>query len=64
MKALVRAMERIGLDGRRVDDASHIYRWARVPIQAFPPPFCDMKADDVEDILCTYREVFESWQSQ
>jgi hypothetical protein len=33
----------------------------RVDVGLFPPPLCHMKADDVEDILCTYREVFESW---
>ena len=38
------------------------YRLDRVPVSWLPAPFCDMKADDVEDILCTYREVFLSWQ--
>lgn len=33
----------------------------RVDVGLFPPPLCHMKADDVEDILCTYREVFETW---
>lgn len=37
------------------------YRQPKVPLVAFPPPLCNLKADDVEDILCTYREVFESW---
>ena len=42
----------------------HIYDMAslsKIPLGQFPKPFCDMKADDVEDILCTYREVFETW---
>jgi hypothetical protein len=33
----------------------------KVPLSAFPRPFNSMKADDVEDILCTYREVFDGW---
>lgn len=33
----------------------------RVPMYMFPEPFCDMTADEVEDILCTYREVFLTW---
>jgi hypothetical protein len=33
----------------------------RVPMYLFPKPFNRMKADDVEDILCTYREVFLTW---
>ena len=37
-------------------------RLPRVPMYLFPPPWDEMKADDVEDMLCTYREVFESWQ--
>lgn len=34
---------------------------ARIPSALFPPPLCSMRADDVEDILCTYREVFLEW---
>ena len=37
-------------------------RRERIPVRHFPPPLNTMRADDVEDILCTYREVFESWQ--
>lgn len=33
----------------------------KVPVSAFPPPFNRMRADDVEDMLCTYREVFDTW---
>jgi hypothetical protein len=33
----------------------------KIPVVRFPEPLNKMKADDVEDILCTYREVFESW---
>jgi hypothetical protein len=33
----------------------------KVPVSEFPHPLNGMAADDVEDILCTYREVFESW---
>jgi hypothetical protein len=37
------------------------YREPHVAVKNFPKPLNRMKADDVEDILCTYREVFESW---
>lgn len=37
------------------------HKLPRVPLYLFPKPLRSMKADDVEDILCTYREVFESW---
>lgn len=37
------------------------WREDRIPVELFPPPLSSMRADDVEDILCTYREVFESW---
>lgn len=33
----------------------------RVPLSRFPEPFCYMEADDIEDILCTYREIFSKW---
>lgn len=33
----------------------------KVKVNNFPHPLDGMAADDVEDILCTYREVFESW---
>lgn len=33
----------------------------KIPVNNFPKPWDAMKADDVEDMLCTYREVFESW---
>lgn len=33
----------------------------RVPLYMFPPPLCDIPADEVEDILCTYREIFLGW---
>lgn len=32
-----------------------------IPVNNFPKPLDSMRADDVEDILCTYRGVFESW---
>jgi hypothetical protein len=37
------------------------HKLPRVPMYLFPKPFRDMRADDVEDILCTYREVFDTW---
>lgn len=36
-------------------------RGSKIPVKWFPEPLNKMKADDVEDILCTYREVFDSW---
>lgn len=32
-----------------------------IPMSYFPKPWNKMAADDVEDMLCTYREVFDSW---
>lgn len=43
---------------------THWLRSDKVPLSAFPTPLCDLRADDVEDILCTYREVFESWPEE
>ncbi len=37
------------------------WRMERIGILHFPEPLDKMKADDVEDILCTYREVFDTW---
>lgn len=34
---------------------------SKVPLDVFWSPLHRLKADDVEDILCTYREVFETW---
>lgn len=44
--------------GKRLAGA---HKLKRVPLYLFPKPLRSMKADDVEDLLCTYREVFESW---
>ena len=33
----------------------------RIPLSYFPTPLSELPADDVEDLLCTYREVFEGW---
>lgn len=45
------------------NDLNEISNWRddKVPVRRFPAPLNTMKADDVEDILCTYREVFETW---
>jgi len=37
------------------------HKLPRVPMYLFPEPLVEMRADDVEDILCTYREVFDTW---
>lgn len=42
-------------------DTSALVRSGRFPVDLFPPPLDKMRADDVEDILCTYREVFLTW---
>lgn len=57
-KRLVEAMARQG-KAKRADFI--ITRRDKVPLSWFPFPLNGMKADDVEDILCTYREVFETW---
>lgn len=36
-------------------------RFKHVPVAMLPHPLNGMRADDVEDILCTYREVFLTW---
>jgi hypothetical protein len=35
---------------------------ARLPMSILPDPLSEMPADTVEDILCTYREIFEGWR--
>jgi hypothetical protein len=42
-------------------DIAALVRYGRVNVRLFPEPLNTMRADDVEDILCTYREVFETW---
>jgi hypothetical protein len=55
--ALGAALIRQGGEARLMLRARH----DKVPVSLFPHPLDGMAADDVEDILCTYREVFESW---
>ncbi len=50
-----------GLDnkaGRRLLDAAKL---KRVPLYLFPKDWRGERADDIEDMLCTYREVFLGW---
>jgi hypothetical protein len=56
-KALVDALRRQGWEGLGSLDPHRDH----IPVQSFPHPLNNMKADDVEDILCTYREVFLTW---
>jgi hypothetical protein len=55
------------LMGQATEDDLNVWRMeryvrsARIPMDIFPPPLNAMRADDVEDILCTYRGVFETW---
>lgn len=62
-KALVEAMDRkTDPDGGWHEVQRVEFRRApKVPVESFPVPLNRMRADDVEDILCTYRGVFESW---
>lgn len=59
LKALQEALWRQESQGSQVLQLD--WRAFKVPVSAFPHPMDGMRADDVEDILCTYREVFESW---
>lgn len=58
-KALAQALDRQGYP--KADWYLRHLRDDKVKVNNFPRPLDSMKADDVEDILCTYREVFESW---
>lgn len=49
--------------GRALADLRGAARLKRVPMYLFPEPLNKMRADDVEDILCTYREVFDTWHN-
>lgn len=44
--------------GKRLAGA---YKLPRVPRYLFPKPWRNLDADDIEDMLCTYREVFLTW---
>jgi hypothetical protein len=52
---------RLGLKALMPDDPE-ILKLKRVPLDMFPKELAALPADDVEDILCTYREVFMTWQ--
>lgn len=58
-RAMVEALERME------HPKAHWYwrhiRDAKIRVNNFPRPLDSMRADDVEDILCTYRQVFETW---
>lgn len=60
LKALCEALERQG-PPYKPSDLHGAWKLPRVPMYLFPKPLNKMRADDVEDILCTYREVFETW---
>lgn len=62
MKALCEALIRTGSVDNDLNEFTD-WKEKRVPVRRFPYPLNGMRADDVEDILCTYREVFETWQS-
>ncbi len=60
-KAMVMALDRRGHP--KVDWYKRHLRDDRIKVNNFPKPLDSMRADDVEDILCTYRGVFETWDS-
>lgn len=60
LKALIDAMGRAS-DPKLAAAIHGAEKLPRVPMYLFPKPLKKMRADDVEDILCTYREVFETW---
>lgn len=45
-------------------DLVGLNRVKHVPVSYLPHPLNKMRADDVEDILCTYREVFLTWRNE
>jgi hypothetical protein len=62
-KALQAALDGFDHDGTDKFTDPFLARYDRIPIEWFPTPLGQMRADDVEDILCTYREVFDTWHS-
>lgn len=58
LKALEEALNRKHGTRAYLDGA---HKLPRVPMSMFPAPWNKMRADDVEDMLCTYREVFGTW---
>lgn len=63
-KALQEAMDPFDNDGAPGWTDPQVAKLPRIPMSTFPSPLRHMRADDVEDILCTYREVFEAWRGQ
>lgn len=61
LRTLCDALLRQGYKESSPREVELVCRQDKVPVAWFPHPLNGMKADDVEDILCTYREVFESW---
>lgn len=61
MRALGDALLRRGAMKGRGAFLARAAKGDKVRLKKFPPPLNRLKADDVEDILCTYREVFETW---
>lgn len=59
-RAMSEALERIGYP--KANWYIRNINRDKIPVNNFPKPLDSMRADDVEDILCTYREVFDSWQ--
>jgi hypothetical protein len=61
LKAMCGALLRQGYVESSPNEVELICRQDKVPVRWFPHPLNGMDADDIEDILCTYREVFLSW---
>lgn len=60
-KTLQAALDGYDHDGADKLTDPGLSRLDKIPVAWFPTPLRELKADDVEDILCTYREVFETW---
>lgn len=62
LRALVEALVRMKRpNGWILTRTPDPWRRHAVPLSWFPKPLKKLPADEVEDILCTYREVFEGW---
>jgi hypothetical protein len=60
VKALGAALCAVG-EVKVGEDLKRMASLKMIPMSYFPSVWKDMSADDVEDMLCTYREVFETW---
>lgn len=64
IKELEQALLRQGPMTVRAQRLVGAHKLPRVPMYLFPGAFKAVDADTLEDILCTYREVFKTWEHQ